>query len=219
MLLATLLCHLCHIWSRTRFNKLCDGRKQFDICELNRWSVLFNEQFKCLTDWVVFEHGTLLVGSNQCVWVGRFFHCLVVQVGDQGIWRWMTGRISGVALTVILVPCFHQKDWFVCACVRAATSPDTTSACSTHTDNYSLRQQVWHTPSCIHMCLLSSRTSLFHWHGFEKREMTSSLSTHHPFDIIPQQINFYQGQCLLFPPIEEMNLTFNHIVFQDRKRF
>lgn len=107
----------------------------------------------------------------------------------------------------------------VCVCLCAATSPDTTSACSTHTDNYSLRQQVWHTPSCIHMCLLSNRTSLFHWHAFEKREMTSSLSTHHPFDIIPQQINLYQGQCLLFPPIEEMNLTFNHIVFQDRKRF
>lgn len=72
-----------------------------------------------------------------CVWVGGVLHCLVVQVGDQGIWCRMTGYISGAALTVILVLGFHQKDLCVCFCVGecvcmwAATSPGTTSACHT----------------------------------------------------------------------------------------
>lgn len=93
----------------------------------------------------LFEHGALLVGSTPRVWVGGVLHCVVVQVGDQGNWRWMTGRISGAALTVILVLSFH-------VCVRvfvwAATSPGTTSACNTHAGRYALRQQALHTPLC-----------------------------------------------------------------------
>lgn len=63
-----------------------------------------------------FEHGALLVESTLSVHAsGGVLHCLVVQVGDQGIWCWMTGHISGAALTVILVPSFYQKG--LCECV------------------------------------------------------------------------------------------------------
>lgn len=113
MLLATLPRHLCHIWSRARFNRLCDGQTQSNICELNHrfcsfflWTVrMFGRPD------LLFEHGALLVRSTLRVWVGGVLYCVVVQVGDQGNWRWMTGRISGAALTVILVLRFH-----VCLC-------------------------------------------------------------------------------------------------------
>lgn len=107
--------HLCHGWSRAALNWLCDGRKRSCVCQLNRSSVLFNERRNCLADWVVSEHGALLVGSSQRVRVRALLSLFSrVQVGDQGIWHRMTGRVSGAALTFILVPRFHQK---VCVCV------------------------------------------------------------------------------------------------------
>lgn len=78
----------------------------------------------------------------------------------------MTGYISGAALTVIMVPSFHQKGVCVCVCV-VATSPGTTSACNAHAGNCAFRQQALHTPLYIHTCLISSKANLFHWHAFE----------------------------------------------------
>lgn len=122
------------------------------------------------------RHTQVWVWERECV-SGGVLHCLVVQVGDQGIWRWMTEYFSGAALTVILVPTFISES--VCVCV--ATSPGTTSACNMHADNCAFRQQSLHTPLCIHTCLISSMANLFHWHAFEMR--FASLGTHYPYGI------------------------------------
>lgn len=116
---ATLLCHRCHVWSRARSNRRCGGRRKPHICQLNTGFVLFYEQCGCLVGWVPvwawytagWVHPLHLC---VCVWVEGGLHCLVVQVGDQDIWHWMTGCISGAALTVILVPSFHQIGLYVC---------------------------------------------------------------------------------------------------------
>ena len=117
----------------------------------------------------------------ECEW--GVLHCLVVQVGDQGIWRRMTDYFSGAALTVILVPTFISES--VCVCV--ATSPGTTSACNMRADNCAFRQKSLHTPLCIHTCLILSMANLFNRHAFEMWFV--SLGTHYPYGML--KLNFY----------------------------
>lgn len=90
------------------------------------WTVVLFSFMNIANVWsagLLFEHGALLVGSTLRVWVGGVLNCLVVQVGDRGIWRRMTGYVSGAALTVILVLSFHQNDLCVCLCVCVCGLP------------------------------------------------------------------------------------------------
>lgn len=142
---------VCHIWSRARSNRLCDRKRQPYICE----------RLLCSLLWTVWMFGWLdsCLSMVHC-WLGPPCVCVYVSregglalFSNAGGWpghrRRMSEYVSGAALTVILVPSFHQKGLCVCECVYVVSHLTWYHLCLQHT----CRQLCIQTSSIAHTFL------------------------------------------------------------------